>query len=718
MRIEHRYRPSSSKVAYTAAGARSTNGLAHDTVLPVFADRDGHVWFGTLGGGVTRYDGATLTTFTTEEGLAGDNVYAIYQDRHGYMWFGTSDGGVSRYDGERFFTFDEDDGLSGDWVWCIYEDRSGNLWFGTWGRGVIRYDGRSFTTFTMADGLARNNVASILEDEEGNMWFGTQYRGVSRYDGETFRTFTRRDGLGSDTIVSMFQDEAGDIWFACYGGGVSRYDGETFTTLGSEDGVPDLSVRLLFQDRDGYIWVATNGGGVGRYDGKTFQTLTTEDGLSGNTIWSIAQDPQGALWFATNNGATRFTPPPPSPPSVAVDAVVGERRHEGVDAVSLSSTVGLVAFEFSGGNLKTRPEAVVFRYRLAGFDDEWQNTRQRRVEFEDLPTGTYTFEVVAVDRDLVYSETQATVTLTVHWPYERVGWLSALVVAVAMIGWQTARVVRRDRRLQSSNAALSTTNTALSSANKELFRVNREFEGANQALSTANEELEQATQHKSDFLAKMSHDLRTPMNAIIGYTRILLRRSKDILEERQYKNLENIQVSADHLLALINDILDLSKIEAGRMELNVQVVELPQLVNECASAVESLVKPGVALVREVAEIEPVQTDPDRLRRVVMNLLSNAVKFTEAGSITAGLRAVDGQVELSVSDTGVGISAEELPGIFDEFSQVSGSGEAAQGSGLGLAIAKKSVELLGGSIAVESEVGGGTTFTVRLSSGDA
>ena len=205
------------------------------------------------------------------------------------------------------------------------------------------------------------------------------------------------------------------------------------------------------------------------------------------------------------------------------------------------------------------------------------------------------------------------------------------------------------------------------------------------------------------------------MNAIIGYTRILLRRSKDNLEERQYKNLENIQVSADHLLELINDILDLSRIEAGRMEVNKQVVELPPLVNECASAVESLLKPGVALHREVDEVEPLQTDPDRLRRVLMNLLSNAVKFTEEGSITVGLRASDGQVELSVTDTGVGISEEDLPGIFEEFSQLAGSTETA-GSGLGLAIAKKSVELLGGSIEAKSEVGSGSTFTVRLTNG--
>ena len=263
-------------------------------------------------------------------------------------------------------------------------------------------------------------------------------------------------------------------------------------------------------------------------------------------------------------------------------AVVADHRHEGVSELSLPSTFGLTAFEFHGANMKTRLGKMVYRYRLTGYDDDWLTTPGERVEYEDLPRGDYVFEVQAVDRDLVYSEAPATVKLTVRAPYVRIALIAGLVVAVALVAWQT----RRDRRLQESNQAMS-------AANKELFRV--------------NQELEQATQHKSDFLARMSHDLRTPMNAIIGYTRILLRRSKDNLEERQYKNLENIQVSADHLLSLINDILDLSKIEAGRIELNTELVELPRLVGECVASVESLLKPQVELRHEIGDIEPIQT---------------------------------------------------------------------------------------------------------------
>ena len=190
--------------------------------------------------------------------------------------------------------------------------------------------------------------------------------------------------------------------------------------------------------------------------------------------------------------------------------------------------------------------------------------------------------------------------------------------------------------------------------------------------------------------------------------------SHDALDERQYRNLDNIQISSNNLLSLINDILDLSKIEAGRIDLKPEAVDMKHLATECIVSVESLVEPGVQLEQQLADVSPVNTDADRIRRVVMNLLSNALKFTEKGRITVSLKPVDDGVELSVADTGLGIPPEDLPHIFDEFRQVeSEGGKTQEGTGLGLSIAKKSVELLGGTISVESEVGKGTKFTLRI-----
>ena len=254
---------------------------------------------------------------------------------------------------------------------------------------------------------------------------------------------------------------------------------------------------------------------------------------------------------------------------------------------------------------------------------------------------------------------------------------------------------------------LETKSTALEEKNQSLNE-------ANEALVVANQKIQEVSRYKSEFLARMSHDLRTPMNAIIGYTRILLRRTREVLEERHYRNLENIEISANHLLNLINDILDLSKIEAGRMEIQFQDVDLQQLVEECAMALSSLLRDGVQLERQLEDVEPLRTDPNLLRRVLMNLLSNAVKFTEQGRIDLRLRSIEGGLEVVVADTGPGIPAAELPHIFDEFHRVEGGKKGGpEGTGLGLAIARKSVNLLGGRLAVESQTGRGTKFTLTI-----
>ena len=246
---------------------------------------------------------------------------------------------------------------------------------------------------------------------------------------------------------------------------------------------------------------------------------------------------------------------------------------------------------------------------------------------------------------------------------------------------------------------------------------NRSLELANIKIREGSRRVEEADRLKSAFLAHMSHDLRTPLNAIIGYTRILLRRVQGEIDERQYQNLENIRVSADNLLLLINDILDLSRIESGRTEIHLADVDVQQLAGQCLATIEPLIPDGVELISDLQAMAPVLTDGDRLRRVLMNLLGNAVKYTESGSITLRLQTVADGMELSVADTGVGIPPEDLAHVFDEFRQVDRKDKKREGSGLGLAIVRRSVEMLGGTVGAVSTVGSGSTFTVRLPTTD-
>jgi signal transduction histidine kinase len=248
---------------------------------------------------------------------------------------------------------------------------------------------------------------------------------------------------------------------------------------------------------------------------------------------------------------------------------------------------------------------------------------------------------------------------------------------------------------------------ALAIQNAKLFREVEDKSG----------QLEVANRHKSEFLANMSHELRTPLNAIIGFSEVLLERMFGEINEKQAEYLEDILSSGRHLLSLINDILDLSKIEAGRMELELATFSLPAVLETAMTLVrERAMRHGIALELEVdPRLDSLVADERKVKQVLLNLLSNAVKFTPEGG-RVGLRAspADGAVEISVADTGIGIAAEDQEAIFDEFRQVgSDYARKREGTGLGLTLARKFVELHGGRIWVKSEPGQGSTFTFSL-----
>jgi two-component system, NtrC family, sensor kinase len=235
-------------------------------------------------------------------------------------------------------------------------------------------------------------------------------------------------------------------------------------------------------------------------------------------------------------------------------------------------------------------------------------------------------------------------------------------------------------------------------------------------IEDKSRQLEVASQHKSEFLANMSHELRTPLNAIIGFSEVLSERMFGELNEKQEEYLKDIYASGTHLLSLINDILDLSKIEAGRMELELTDFHLPQAIANALTLVrERAGRRGIALAHTMDErLGEIRGDERKIKQVLLNLLSNAVKFTsEGGRIEIAAVSKDGLAEVSVSDTGVGIAPEDQEKVFEEFRQVGAAEKKAEGTGLGLTLCRKFVELHDGNIWVKSQVGVGSTFTFTI-----
>jgi signal transduction histidine kinase/DNA-directed RNA polymerase alpha subunit len=251
------------------------------------------------------------------------------------------------------------------------------------------------------------------------------------------------------------------------------------------------------------------------------------------------------------------------------------------------------------------------------------------------------------------------------------------------------------------------TQSALAIQNARLFR----------EIEDKSRQIEAANRHKSEFLANMSHELRTPLNAIIGFSEVLQEKLFGELNEKQAEYTSDILTSGQHLLSLINEILDLSKVEAGRMELEMATFDLPLAIDNARTFVrERATKHGITLDVDVDErLGEYVGDERKIKQILLNLLSNAVKFTpEGGRIGINARQVNGSLEISVSDTGIGIAPEDQPKIFEEFRQVgSDYSHKVEGTGLGLTLAKKFVELHGGRIWVTSELGKGSTFSFTL-----
>jgi len=235
-------------------------------------------------------------------------------------------------------------------------------------------------------------------------------------------------------------------------------------------------------------------------------------------------------------------------------------------------------------------------------------------------------------------------------------------------------------------------------------------------IQEKSKQLEAANRHKSDFLARVSHDLRTPLNSIMGFTRIVLRRMESQLPALQKENLQKVLISSEHLLTLINELLDLAKIDAGKMEVIADTFRVEDVINMTAATVEPLLKnASVQLVRDIAPgLPPIKTDRDKLKQILLNLLSNSAKFTEQGEIRISAARQNGSLKLAVSDTGIGMKPEALEHIFEEFQQAEKTTSAKYGgTGLGLAIVKKFINLMGGDIVVESEEGKGSKFTITM-----
>lgn len=313
-------RPDSATLAERLSKPPDDTEQISQYIRRMFQDRDGNIWFGTTGDGVARWNGSSLTYFTTAEGLSGNWISSMAQDAQGDLWFGTG-GGVSCYNGNTFTRYTTKEGLASDQVWCMLIDRSGSFWFGT-EEGVSRFDGRKFTPFPIpAADLSKfpyykypKHINAMLQDKAGTIWFATNGGGAYRYDGKTLTNLSEKDGLCNNFVQTMLEDRAGNIWFGTRYGGLCSYNGKSFTSFDRSE-VNSDHIWTLLQDRSGVVWASADGYGLCSYDpsaslrtgGKAFTCFSESDCAALKNVQSLLEDATGQLWVGTSSGVYRYS---------------------------------------------------------------------------------------------------------------------------------------------------------------------------------------------------------------------------------------------------------------------------------------------------------------------------------------------------------------------------------------------------------------------------
>ncbi len=288
-------------------------GLSSNNVWSILQDRTGNIWFGTWGGGLCMYDGLSFTHFTEEQGMSNNYIKTVFEDRNGNIWIGTDGGGASKLDlskkpktGNIFIThYSSIEGLRSNHVWSITEDQKGNIWFGTWGGGVCRllynadngFEDKSFEQFSVNS--KNQNVWVVTEDSKGNIWIGTDGSGIEKFDGEFYTQYTDEDGLSSNYIKTIIEDRRGNIWFGTVENGATMFDGESLSNFTVGEGLTNNAIESIIEDKDGNIWFGTWGGGVNIYKNQIFSSISEKEGLKNNYIVSILKDTKGNLWYGT-----------------------------------------------------------------------------------------------------------------------------------------------------------------------------------------------------------------------------------------------------------------------------------------------------------------------------------------------------------------------------------------------------------------------------------
>lgn len=750
----------------------SPGSISHNSIQCIYKDGSDVIWIGTFGGGINKLTplAKQFEVYRSIPGnpntLQGSTVWSIFEDNDKNIWIGTLSGGITKITNQNEYIHYTAKGpgthsLCSKDVRAIRDDCKKNIWVGT-SKGLNKYIGNdAFKRIRLSNDEDKNSIQAMARVTSGNaqrqniLWIGTR-NGFYRFDTITEKTTPIGDNNSSlnKDIRTMYADSEGYVWLGTFGGGLARYNpgGSSFTFFrhdpGNENSISHNRIFSIYEDKNnGEFWIGTDGGGLnclkkGNIDEKNgrFRRYNEDDGLTNGVVYGILEDDADNLWLSTNDGLFKcerdpkkkesfhftnydaedgaqdnefdrgaywkgnggrlyfggvkgfnsFKPENINKDGHAPKMVISElwvnnvdslqqlqKREDGSFLLTLQPDGRVFSLEFAAIHF-ANPRKNKYRYQLKGWDKEISPiTTNRTATYTNIPPGDYEFLVKGSNRDGVWSK-ELSILITILPPFWKTWWAYALYflfgIFLLFMGWRFWYITKVAKRL------------------KEIDQL------------------------KDSFLSNTSHELNTPIQGIIGLAEAMKDNPASQIDKGLYSKLDLIINSGKRLRHLVDDILDLSKLKQGTLQLNIEAVNVyVQVTRTLEIARHFLGSKNLELVNSIDPTFPaVKADEARLQQILHNLVQNAIKFSDKGVIEIRAVVHTDMMVIEVSDTGIGIPKDRFTQIFQSFQQLEISDTRKYtGTGLGLAITKNLVELHGGVIWVTSEVGKGSTFHVSL-----
>ena len=726
-------------------GAKNRN---YDDVNRFLEDDKGNIWIGTNGGGLVYFNRQTgkftqyLHNPADPASLTNDIIVCLCIDHEQRLWIGTYFGGLDCFDGKVFHHYRHNDrdtnSISDDRVWELLEDSGHRLWIGTFSQGLDRYDPKTqgfihYKPFQL-NSVQCGYVTGLMEDSKSNLWIATAYGiDVLKKNTGRFIHYGHDDShpttsLSNNNTFSTREDSRGLIWVTTREG-LDVFDPVTgqFRTFRTEDGLPDNTVLDILEDNEHHLWLSSPNGlsnvlvtmdSATRRISCQFRNYDESDGLQGREFNENAalRTSRGELIFGGAYGFNIFDPTQirygsPDKELSLTDLQVfnksvdiGEKINghviltqsiSRVKEITLPYSENVFSLEFAAMNF-SNPDKVKYAWQLEGFNTQWlmADNKTRKATFTNLDPGDYVFKVKTADNKGGWNPDGLSLQIHILPPF----WKTPL--AYTLYGILMITVLLLARRMIVQRARMR-------------FAIEQEREEAHR--------LHELDMMKIRFFTNVSHEFRTPLSLILTPLDKIIRDTDNPSRKTQFQLIHR---NARRLLNMVNQLLDFRKLEDQELRLNRSKGDIIRFIKGLSFSFADMAEKKNIDFSFRTSVSTLYTsfDQDKLERIVFNLLSNAFKFTPPyGRILVELNLLPtadpgehGLLQLAVKDTGIGIEKGKQVKIFDRFFQNDIPGSIInQGSGIGLAITREFVKLHGGSIAVESEPGQGSCFTVLL-----